>query len=124
MKRSRLRPISKAPHRLAKRFLPGPNLKAVKKRSGGRCEVVFTLHLKGGDWFRIHPESNLKSVNWCRCPKAAMPIPHHLLKRSQGGGHEPSNLLDACSECHRWIEDHSTAAAQTGLHIPWEGFTP
>lgn len=127
MKRSRINPISKSPHRIAKRFVPLASIRAVKKRSGGICEVVFVVTKQ--EAHPIHPKHKevfiLKSdTRMARCVRTAMPVPHHLLKRSQGGGHGPDNLLDACFHCHDWIERHPKEAAATGLNIPYEGFNP
>ena len=47
--------------------------------------------------------------------------PHHLKKRSQGGGqgggHEVDNLRDACSVCNGWVEDNPLEAEALGFVI-------
>lgn len=40
---------------------------------------------------------------------------HHLLRRSQGGTDEPSNLLPVCFSCHDWIHTHPAEAREKGL---------
>lgn len=40
---------------------------------------------------------------------------HHVLRRSQGGGNEPENLLGVCFRCHEWIHAHPKEAARLGL---------
>lgn len=41
--------------------------------------------------------------------------PHHLLRRSQGGSDDPSNLLLLCRAHHRWVHDHPAQARALGL---------
>ena len=66
--------------------------KVVRQRSGGLCEA------------------QVMAV----CTAFAMDA-HHVLRRSQGGSHEPSNLRDCCRHCHRWIHEHVYEATQLGL---------
>ena len=40
---------------------------------------------------------------------------HHILRRSQGGGNEPENLLAVCFQCHEWIHGNPRKAANLGL---------
>lgn len=40
---------------------------------------------------------------------------HHVILRSRGGGHEPSNLKHLCRPCHRWAHDNPAAASALGL---------
>jgi hypothetical protein len=40
---------------------------------------------------------------------------HHVLRRSQGGTNEPSNLLWVCLWCHEWIHRHPAEAKARGL---------
>jgi hypothetical protein len=40
---------------------------------------------------------------------------HHLLRRSQGGGNEPENLLGVCFHCHEWIHANPKEASRLGL---------
>lgn len=37
---------------------------------------------------------------------------HHVIKRSQGGGDEPENLVPICYTCHRRIHDEGTLATE------------
>lgn len=119
MKKTKLNPISKSKHRREKRFVPESVLKAVKDRSGGRCEAGWPIVV--GDKF-IKEKDAVEFVRH-RCLEKAMNQPHHKLKRSQGGKHTLENLMDVCFEHHRWIEDHSKDAAELGWHIPYEGYT-
>jgi len=70
--------------------IPLKSVKAVRERSGGRCEVV---------------------INGLRCQFKATEI-HHMKKRSSGGKkaqkdlHSPKNLLDCCKGHHDIIERH------------------
>lgn len=51
-----------------------------------------------------------------RCPRDAERGPHHLKERSQGGTHEPENLLDLCWwNCHSWIKPNPKLARERGL---------
>lgn len=62
----------------------------VMRRAGGLCEVAVegcTLHA-------VHV--------------------HHRLMRSQGGGHELSNLLAVCSRCHDWVHSHPKVSYAEG----------
>jgi 5-methylcytosine-specific restriction endonuclease McrA len=46
---------------------------------------------------------------------------HHLLKRSQGGGHDLANLRWACDPCNTWVEDNPVEAHALGLVVKsWE----
>ena len=40
---------------------------------------------------------------------------HHILRRSQGGKHEPENLLALCTACHNWVHANPQAAVDKGL---------
>lgn len=121
MKRTKLNAVSKDPKRRAKRFIPPASIAVVKARSGGRCEVYFVWGNGGSELVRSrHGYTHLET----RCPNNSEPTPHHIQKRSQGGSHEPSNLLDVCFGCHRWIEDNSKLAIENGLTIPYANYKP
>lgn len=70
----------------------------VKERSGGKCEAAIPNVCMGG----------------------AQTV-HHRLKRSHGGGWNPSNLLHLCGDgtigCHGWIEAHPQLANEDGLWL-------
>lgn len=40
---------------------------------------------------------------------------HHILRRSQGGQHDPGNLLVLCTACHSWVHANPLAAVEKGL---------
>lgn len=40
---------------------------------------------------------------------------HHILRRSQGGTDDESNLLAVCYGCHDWIHTHPAAAKESGF---------
>lgn len=40
---------------------------------------------------------------------------HHVLPRSQGGGHDVSNLVLVCLGHHGWIHDHPARSYELGL---------
>ncbi len=42
---------------------------------------------------------------------------HHRLRRSQGGGHDPDNLLHVCGPCHRFIHANPAVAFDNGWLI-------
>lgn len=99
-----LRPINP---RNKNRFVPASILKAVKARSGERCER----------WITIEEGKNIFTP--AKCGKNVMSQPHHIKKRSQGGKHTLENLIDLCFECHRWAEDHPKEAELEGLNKPY-----
>jgi hypothetical protein len=63
----------------------------VRARSGGLCEAETPV-----------------------CTREAAHA-HHIRLRSQGGTHEPSNLLDVCAACHRYIHDHPEESYRYGF---------
>jgi hypothetical protein len=72
--------------------------KAVRERSGGKCEA------------------RIPSVCTGRATDA-----HHVKMRSRGGKHDPSNLLDVCRRCHDWIGSNPRSATQVGfLKHSWD----
>jgi hypothetical protein len=130
MTRSPLNKVSKSPHRRAARFVPAANLKAVKERSGGQCEVVKVL-LNTREVLQVHPNHKLVLpigvfVTYHeRCPNEAMRQPHHLLKRSRSTiaeRHLVNNLLDACCLHHTHAERNETESVKYGLSIPYSGY--
>lgn len=40
---------------------------------------------------------------------------HHMLRRSQGGGHDVDNLLAVCTACHQFIHGNPAKAVALGL---------
>lgn len=65
--------------------------KEVSARSGGQCEARLDI-----------------------CTGQAQAV-HHVLRRSQGGGHEPENLLHLCNACHGWVHANPAKAVEKGL---------
>lgn len=63
---------------------------AVEQRARGFCEV---------------------SANGCGIKGHHL---HHRLMRSQGGGHDPANLLLVCWRCHDYIHSHPEYAYERG----------
>ncbi len=39
---------------------------------------------------------------------------HHVQRRSQGGGHDPSNLKGTCDACHSWLHNNVAFAKERG----------
>ena len=39
---------------------------------------------------------------------------HHILRRSQGGQHDATNLLDVCWMCHSYIHEHPAESYENG----------
>lgn len=64
--------------------------KIVRARSGGMCEC---------------------------CGRRRVVEMHHRVNEGQGGQWVPSNILDTCIECHRWITIEPAAARQLGWHL-------
>lgn len=64
----------------------------VMERAGWRCEVEH---------------------DGTRCENRATQA-HHVLRRSQGGADDPSNLLATCAVCHHHIHAHPEWAYQRG----------
>ena len=64
---------------------------AVMHRAHGQCEVR---------WGR-------------RCMGAASAV-HHIVRRSQGGSHDPANLLATCTACHDRIHARPADARSLG----------
>ena len=69
---------------------------AVRRRSGGWCELV--------------------DDNGVRCREYATQQ-HHLRRRSQGGLDTKENLLDLCAVHHGWVHSHPQAAADAGYLV-------
>jgi 5-methylcytosine-specific restriction endonuclease McrA len=91
LKRSRLRPISA---KRAKRYAAARRLNAaLKRRSGGRCELAVSPDCRG------------------RFEHA-----HHVLSQAQGGKDTMENCMASCDPCNDWVVDHPTEAARLGLH--------
>jgi 5-methylcytosine-specific restriction protein A len=63
----------------------------LRARSQGRCEVQ----------------------GWDRCQRQATQV-HHRKRRSQGGTHDLSNLLDCCFACHALIHMSGQRAYDNG----------
>jgi 5-methylcytosine-specific restriction endonuclease McrA len=66
--------------------------KAVRQRSGGRCE------------------GQIASV----CIGKAMHA-HHIKRRSGQGKHDPENLVDLCAPCHEWVHANPKQSMDAGL---------
>ncbi|MFG1794230.1 HNH endonuclease [Nocardia sp. NPDC049149] len=73
--------------------------------------------------------SAVKSRAQMRCERCAKDLTweggeiHHLKNRSQGGGHELTNLALLCLECHGWATAHPHAAHEEGFTL-WHGEQP
>lgn len=101
----RLNPISKNPRRKEKRFIPPINREKLEERSGGWCE--FYLRADKTPTLREDP------LAIRRCFKRA-DDPHHIKKKSRGGGNEVENLIHGCRECHTWTEKNDREAVKRG----------
>jgi hypothetical protein len=87
LKRSRLRPISV---KRAKRYAAARRVNAaLKRRSGGRCELA------------ISPDCTGRGTH-----------PHHV---THGGGDTLENCLWACKFCNGFCEDHPAEAVRAGM---------
>lgn len=63
-----------------------------------------------------------RSGGWCEANTPACPLDrhpafqaHHILPRSQGGQHDPENLLDVCHLAHDWIHGNPDESRARGL---------
>lgn len=79
----------------------------VKERSEGLCERTFY-------------EVNGELVE-TRCGREACDM-HHILSRSQGGGHTVENLIHLCRMDHNFCKEHPLKAIRVHLVIPYKGF--
>jgi hypothetical protein len=77
--------------------------KAVRERSGGRCE--FEYQHAAGDGRHL------------RCLEDGTQF-HHINRQSQGHDHRPEVLLHACAWHHSWIHDHVAEARELGYLSP------
>lgn len=93
LRRTRLNPMSE--RKRADGAVYAQARRQVYERSQGMCE------------------GNVEGV----CP----PLPHaaehvhHILRRSQGGGHDLGNLAHLCHRVHQWTHDNPAAARTLGL---------
>lgn len=90
---TRLRPIGKRGREAQTELAVSRPI--VLKRAGGRCE---------------------------RCRRRRPLDPHHKLARSQGGSHDPSNLVAICRDCHDAL--HAGRAADARRWIVTRGGAP
>lgn len=91
----RLTPLRRSsPLRSRPRRIPTEVRDEVARRSGGRCEARFIAACRG-------------------VPEHA----HHLLRRSQGGEDEPSNMVYICALCHAAIHAEPGRAYAAGLLV-------
>lgn len=60
-----------------------------------------------------------RAAGMCECgcerPHGPSPHVHHILRRSQGGGHDPANLLVLSAQHHAWVHEHIQDAIDRGL---------
>ncbi len=49
-----------------------------------------------------------------RCGSAHNLHAHHVRRRSQGGAHDPRNLLTLCEKCHRHVHLHVAESKEAG----------
>ena len=61
-----------------------------------------------------------RSRGWCEvrwddeCSTVAVAV-HHVLRRSQGGAHDMTNLVATCTRCHERIHANPALARARGL---------
>ena len=74
----------------------------VRKRSGGRCEVLsWTLNLS------LTSPIIESCLAWSASGHRAEGAPvHHRKYRQRGGTNSLDNLLHVCQPCHDWIHAH------------------
>lgn len=92
VRRTPLRPMSKKRRRAEVELAKSKQV--VHRRAGGLCEAR-------GFW--------LDECGWYGTTA------HHVLPRSAGGGHEPTNLLWICRQHHHFIHTNPERAYELGL---------
>lgn len=97
MKRACLRPISAKKRRADAELRKSVTF--IRNRSHDLCEAQWTI---------ARYERSL------RLPGGGE-HPHHILPRSQGGTHDPSNLLWVSAVAHRWIHENPEQSYRLGL---------
>ena len=97
LRRTRLKPVSDKKRRQMKAY--AESVAVIVQRSGGHCEAdTFSPYCSG-----VGTEA------------------HHIVRRSQGGTDDPSNLAWICSFCHRRVHEYPDAARLRGLlKFSWE----
>ncbi len=86
---------------------PTPRMK-VRKPIRSRPHVI--------DW-RIRQEVTIRdegTCQWCKVPGGALDA-HHVLRRSQGGKDEVTNLKSVHRICHRYLHEHPAEAKARGF---------
>ena len=53
---------------------------------------------------------------WCKRPGGRL-VPHHRLRRSQGGLDQPRYLVSVHGLCHGYIHDHPAEAKRRGFLV-------
>lgn len=81
--------------------------RAVTIRSGGQCEFPVLVKEEAGRTVRWYPE---------RCPAEAHEKSHRVA-RSRAGIWSPANIVDSCSQCHRWAHANPVLARSGGWHL-------
>lgn len=98
MKRTHIRPVSA--RRRKRDSVYADRRVDVYDRADGQCEAATGL--------------------WCtgRCEQV-----HHKAGRGGPDPHRLDNLVGICAPCHRWVEEHRTAAYELGLLVRRNTFT-
>ena len=58
---------------------------------------------------RMRREVLARDRHRCRAPgcgRTRFLEVHHIVPRSNGGGHEPENLMTLCGSCHRFLHEY------------------
>jgi 5-methylcytosine-specific restriction endonuclease McrA len=56
------------------------------------------------------------TCQWCKVPGGKL-VPHHRLRRSQGGRDVPAHLVSVHPLCHMYIHDHPAEAGERGFLV-------
>jgi 5-methylcytosine-specific restriction endonuclease McrA len=89
------------------------------KRTGSLKRTAFKPKKKyDGEWQAARKSVLTRSygrceARWDGCRMYAEHV-HHIKRRSQGGGNEPSNLLACCFSCHESIHRNPAKASEKG----------
>lgn len=89
---------------------PTPTPKAEPKRLSSRPRPVDARAA------RETYERDSFTCQWCRRPGGRL-VPHHRLRRSQGGKDEPRFLVSVHGVCHDYIHDHPAEAKRRGFLV-------
>ena len=77
--------------------------RAQERRAAGGKRAVGRDSVSVEEWTRRVREVYLREGGLCANPACGRPMgdAHHIIKRSQGGSDELTNLIGLCGRCHK-----------------------